>query len=152
MDPVVKELHTGDIPTIVRMAGMLREEVAEQWPGCPAFNLDLVVEYVYQYMILRVMHAIGLFVGEECVGVAVFTVYPCLIAGCVLGRESLLYVVPEHRGSGLALIGAFEKMAREKGAEMLEIGHSNALNGPKMCRLYSSLGYELHLLSYIKRA
>ena len=152
MDPVVKELHTGDIPEIVRLAGMLHLEVEQVWPDCPPFNPELVATQIYQCMTLKMMFALGLVADERIVGTIVFMVYPCFGVGETLGNENLLYVEPEYRGAGLQLIGAFERLSAEKGAKFLEIGHFESLRGPKMGRLFSSLGYRLHQLRYLKGA
>lgn len=150
MDPVVKELHTGDIPEVVRLAGMLHLEVEQVWPDCPPFNPELITTQLYGGISAGVMFALGLVVDERTVGTLVFTVFPCFEMGAVIGAEHFMYVEPEHRVSGLALIRAFEKMSAEKGAKFLDIGHFEALQGPKMCRLMSTLGYRLHQLRYLK--
>src|SRR3990167_5921272 len=146
----VKPLVIDDIPTIIELARELHAEVEKEWPECPPFNPALVEQQIFQCMYVNILFAFGLFASEKCVGMIVFTVYPCFGIGCVLGKEAMWYVQPEYRSNGLQLLTAFEKMAKEKGAAQLEIGHFPMVNGDRMAKLYAGLGYKLHQIRYLK--
>jgi GNAT superfamily N-acetyltransferase len=57
--------------------------------------------------------------------------------------EWMLYVAPEHRGSGLAvrLIKRFEELARAKGAKRIIAGSTTGINDEGVRKLYERLGY-----------
>lgn len=61
--------------------------------------------------------------------------------------EQLLYVAKDHRGSMLAprLIKAFEKKAKEKGAENVYAGATTGMNEERTIELYKRLGYRVTL-------
>ena len=151
-DLTIKRLQHADIGIIVGLAADLHAEVEREWPECPAFNPELVAEQVSQCMTIKMMHALGLFDGEQCQGVLVFTVYPCFGIGCTLGKEAMWYVRPQYRTAGLMMLKAFERLAVELGATQLEIGHFPMLNGERLCKLYACMGYKLHQLRYLKRS
>lgn len=76
--------------------------------------------------------------------------------GCMIGSVSaswssptpqasewMLYVEPEHRGSGLAsrLVNRFAEIARQRGAQKLYVGSSTGINDEGVRKLYERLGF-----------
>ena len=61
--------------------------------------------------------------GGEVVGVLFAILAPCLVTGRTMAMESIWYVVPEHRRSGLLLFKEFEDWAKKVGASIMMTGH-----------------------------
>lgn len=64
----------------------------------------------------------------------------------VYAYEHILYALPEHRGTGLAirLIRGFEAQAKDSGAAYVSVGVTTGVKEEQTNSLYVRLGYEKH--------
>ena len=69
---------------------------------------------------------------------------------CMVASEFFWYVKPEHRGGGIRLLKAFEKWAREQGADRIIMTHLADSMPEGLKKLYIRLGYEELETNYIK--
>ena len=56
--------------------------------------------------------------------------------------EFFWFVLPEHRGAGVALYRAFERWARERGAHQIQMCHLTDVMPAKVSRFYERAGFQ----------
>jgi len=69
-------------------------------------------------------------------------------------EESLLYILPEHRGiAGKMLINAATDWGKNKGCDLFKINVAKLASDKyeKTCKLYEKLGFDIIESTYIKR-
>jgi GNAT superfamily N-acetyltransferase len=67
--------------------------------------------------------------------------YPIFSNDCVVD-VSIVYVLPDYRGSGVSLIKYIDKIAKEWNAKYIALGVSSGINTERTSQLYKKLGYE----------
>lgn len=107
---------TADAPSVARLLDAFNREYDELTPGPELLEQRLV-------RLLAGEEVIALLAGDPPVGVALMTLRPNVWYDGLVGLLDELYVVPgmRRRGHGSALLKAAERVARERGAELMEI-------------------------------
>jgi len=82
--------------------------------------------------------------GDEAVGVFAGNANPYFFSRDLVAGDSLWYVVPEKRGSGvgLQLLGLFEQWAKELGVVDIRIGQTSKLDPRVFNGILNSRGYD----------
>lgn len=95
----------------------------------------------------------ALFVLERdgaVVGALGALIYPDMNDGDLVATEAFWYVMPEHRGGGIALFNAFEAWASAAGAKRLMMVHLLDLMPKALEKFYIKKGYRPIEIHYIK--
>lgn len=81
--------------------------------------------------------------GDEIVGLMAGLVSEHFFSNAKMATDLAVYVIPEARGgmAGVALIKAFEKRAKELGADECQPGVSAGISDELAVELYERLGY-----------
>lgn len=77
---------------------------------------------------------------------------PDLYTGEMVASEVFWFVLPEHRGVGLALLDAYEKWARDEGCREVRMIHLSGLMPERLKALYQRRGYCEVEVAYGKEA
>lgn len=90
-------------------------------------------------------------VDGEIAGAISGLVHPDIYGYELIAEEFFWFIRPEARGAGVRLYFAFEKWAREKGAQWIQMVHLKDLMPEKVGRFYEQMGYEAIETRYEKR-
>ena len=94
---------------------------------------------------------LGVFDDEgNILGALGYAIAPDFFTGQSVATELLWYVLPEHRGYGLALLEAFERHARQRGAKFVGMTHLMSLQPEKLGAFYERCGYKCIEHHYMK--
>ena len=136
----------GDTPVLVRLAGAADAHAAARL--LHAFNVEYEDETPGPRELASRIEALLdagdtaiLLAGTDPDGVAVLRFRPGLWSRALECYLAELYVVPPRRGHGIgrALMVAAMDVARERGADRMDLGTSE--NDVAACRLYERLGF-----------
>lgn len=77
---------------------------------------------------------------------------PCMMTGELECHEAFWFVREQYRGStaGIALLKAFERWGRDRGAKRAKMVHLESLTPEKLEKLYIKMGYSLLQRAYSK--
>jgi ribosomal protein S18 acetylase RimI-like enzyme len=133
LDLVVRPATADDAPAIGRLLDAFNREFGDPTPG-PQWLADRVEYLLSEDMVVLLTGA-----GPE--GIAVLRFRPSLWSPALECYLAELYVAPAQRGRGLgrALMVAVLDAARERGADRVELGTSEADRAARA--LYESLGF-----------
>lgn len=98
---------------------------------------------------LQLLAAGGLLVSEreaQLVGMIGFVLYPHFLSGETVAGEIFWWVEPEHRGEGPKLLRQAEKLAKQAGAERMQM----IAPTDRVANLYRRFGYEFVEATYQK--
>lgn len=104
------------------------------------------IDYAYTASFFTRAWDVGVLIGAvdtDSHGCLIGSVSPTWYSPSPIASEWMLYVVPEHRGTGLAvkLIQRFTEIARQRGAHKLYVGSSTGINDEGVRKLYERLGF-----------
>lgn len=71
--------------------------------------------------------------------------------GEMVAAEAFWFVKPEHRGNGVRLFLAYEKLAKQSGCKRVSMVHLSALKAEKLSALYERMGYVPTETHYFKQ-
>ena len=121
------------------------------------FGFDLDVEGFENDLILMMEsdHADLLVLkskGDRLLGFMGLLSIKCSLEDSFSATEHYWYILPEHRGQGIKMIGAAQAWARDKGCKRLMMNASRLAGRghDKVCRLYERLGFDHFETVYIK--
>lgn len=134
-DPVIRRAEPGDAEVIGRLLHDFNTEFDEPTPGAAA-----LAERVGE--LLAAGETTVLLGGASSQGLAVLRFRPALWTEALECYLAELYVVPGRRGQGLgrALLEAAIAVARERGADHMDLGTSE--DDVAARALYESLGFD----------
>ena len=135
-EAAIRRADAGDAPAIGRLLYDFNTEFDDPTPA-PEANAARIAELLDGGDTeVLVAHA-----GEEPVGLAVLRLRPALWSTALESYLAELYVVPKHRGQGLgrALMEAAIDLARERGADYMDLGTAETDTAARA--LYESLGF-----------
>lgn len=90
--------------------------------------------------------------GDRLLGLMGLLSISCSLEDSYSATEHYWYILPEHRGQGIKMIGAAQAWAKEKGCKRLMMNASRLAgrDHDKVCRLYERLGFDHFETTYIK--
>ena len=132
--PDPRRAGTEDAPTVARLLDDFNREFSTPTPGIAILTARLKA-------LLATPDVIALLVGDPASGVALLTLRPNVWYPGPVALLDELYVAPEHRGRGLgsSLLERVENVAREHGAQVLEINVDGEDTAAR--RFYERHGY-----------
>ncbi len=132
--PDPRRAGADDAATVAKLLDAFNREFNTPTPGVAILTERL-------QSLLATPHVFALLIGEPAVGVGLLTLRPNVWYAGPVALLDELYVRPELRGRGLgtSLLTAAEGIARDHGAEVLEINVDGADTGAR--RFYERLGY-----------
>lgn len=84
---------------------------------------------------------LGLFIEGKAVGFLGMIITEDINDGAKVAQEAFWYVHPDHRGSGLRLLIAAEKLAKELSCLRMGMVHLSNPAGEKLSRIFKRMGY-----------
>lgn len=147
----IRRAAEADVPAMVGMAKLMRRE-------SPRYRGTVFDEAKLTRLLLGLVRgqipggALVAELGGALVGMVGGFVYQHFFGGGLTASDFGLYVAPAHRGGSIAprLIGAFEDLVREAGAEDLVMGVSTEVEPERTAGLYERLGYRRTGISLLK--
>lgn len=132
--PAPRRAGTEDAATVAGLLDAFNREFSTPTPGVAILTERLE-------SLLATPHVVALLIGEPAAGVALLTLRPNVWYVGPVALLDELYVRPElrARGLGTSLLTAVEGVARDHGAEVLEINVDGADTGAR--RFYERHGY-----------
>jgi GNAT superfamily N-acetyltransferase len=120
-------------------------------PGLGRFRLDRFRALWTQIL----ANDTGVIFADECAdgqihGVIGGVVHPEIYGDRTIAEEFFWFVRPYSRGSGVALYRAFERWARERGADEIQMCHLTESMPAKVARFYSGAGFHAVEVRYAK--
>ena len=114
--PTPRVANPADASSVARLLDAFNREYGDPTPGPEVLEQRLA-------RLLAGDSVIAVLAGDQPVGVALLTLRPNVWYDGLVGLLDELYVVPGMRrcGHGSALLKATEAVARERGAELMEI-------------------------------
>ena len=90
--------------------------------------------------------------NEECIGFGAFSVNPSFFGHDLTATDLLLYVIPEKRGSTVAMriLKEYEKWAISQNVTEISLGISTGINVENTGKFYEMLGYRKESILYVK--
>lgn len=122
----VRPATAADAGAIGELLHRFNSEFSSSTPGAAVLAERLREVLDHDTTALQGHGTVALLVGAEPEGFAIVRLRPSLYSSALEAYLAELYVVPEHRGRGLgrALLRASLELARELGADRIELGTS----------------------------
>tara|TARA_B100001250_G_scaffold380115_1_gene371309 strand:- start:57 stop:527 length:471 start_codon:yes stop_codon:yes gene_type:complete len=89
---------------------------------------------------------------QKCVGFGAFTANPSFFGNDLTATDLILYVLPEHRGSTIAIriLKEYEKWAISQNVDEISLGISTGINVERTGQFYERLGYRRESVVFVK--
>jgi len=141
MEPVVRPITAAEAfesPTFAALCDEYRDEALRN----PRMVGSLPDRACYEgWIAAGLLHSLGVFVGEELVGMCAVLITPVPhYSGRLIASTETLFVAEAHRasGAGLKLLRAAEQVARDNGVDGLYV---TAPRGGRLERILPHAGY-----------
>jgi len=147
---MIRAATVDDIPTIAVLGEKFHAQAG--WSEIP-YDVGACAASLEQFMASGCFLCLVAEDGGSIVGMAAGVVSPVYFNTGHLSGEELFWWVDESAGqfTGIRLLDALEKAARERGCLTWQMKSLARLNGDRMTALYERRGYRASEQSFIKR-
>ena len=117
--------------------------------------IDVIkLKTLYDYQFTQLINTICYLaiLDDQCVGFGAFVVNPSFFGHDRTASDLILYVVPEKRGSTIALriLNQYEKWAMSQNVTEISLCIGSGINVENTGKFYEALGYQKESVVYVK--